>query len=73
MSQVMKSIEPQNQQRAEQRAEKFVSIKDCAERLATLKSEHFKPHQRGIGARDREIVALEKKMRQLQNPTLPLL
>lgn len=68
----MRSTEPLNQARAESRAGKFNSIKDCVERLATLKSEHFKPFQRGIGARDREISALQKKLRELQNPPLPL-
>jgi hypothetical protein len=72
MNQPMRSVEPLNQERAAQRVEKFGSIKDCVERLATLKSEHFKPHQRGIGARDREIAALTKKLRELQNPLLPL-
>ena len=72
MNQPMRSVEPLNQERAAQRVEKFNSIKDCVDRLALLKSERFKPHQRGIVARDREISALQIKLWKLQNPTLPL-
>ena len=51
-----------------QRVEKFTSIKDCVERLAILNSMRFKPNQRGVGSRDREVAALSKKLKEFQNP-----
>jgi len=67
-SRAMRSVEPLNQERAMQRVEKFTSIKDCVERLAILNSMRFKPNQRGVGSRDREVAALSKKLKEFQNP-----